>query len=110
MPPNWNTPAELEAAAAVGFPPKLKTPAFPAAFPSVEEDDAPNGGNEAEADALAGGSLPKVVVDADLVAPPNVKLLGVDELEVGPPNLKTSVFGGCAVEVLPPKENDFVGC
>lgn len=90
--------------------PKVKTPAFPPVFPSVEEDGAPNEGNEADADALAGGSLPKVVVDADLVAPPNVKLLGVDELEVGPPNLKTSLLGVCDVEVLPAKENDFVGC
>ena len=90
--------------------PKVKTPALPPVFPSVEVDDAPNEGNAADAEALAGGSLPKVVVDADLVAPPNVKLLGVDALEVGPPNLKTSLLGGCDVEVLPAKENDFVGC
>ena len=92
--------------------PKVKTPAaFPPVFPSVEVDGAPNEGNDEDADALAGGSLPKVVVDADLVALPNVKLLGVDALEVGPPNLKTSLLGGCdVVEVLPAKENDFVGC
>ena len=77
----------------------------------MEVDDAPNEGNDEDADALAGGSLPKVVVDADLVAAPNAKLLGVDALEVGPPNLKTSLLGACDVaEVLPAKENDFVGC